>query len=268
MGIDYGETERQFLAGLKAETGRDAAEWMAEIGAQNLTHRNDIIDWLRRQGFMFSKASWLERIYHNGGKPVYGDRKDRVRGQQGKRDAGAKPAAVSVAAPEPVAEAAPVVMPPPPPPPPSRDEPAAKMVAPAAPPPAPAPREAVQSSVSTSHGDMAGLLTKAKAYRPLAQFVIAEVGKAVPGSSPAARDGFVVFERDGRVFAALTIGARDLKLCVAPREAAGAQLFELQKPLALPGFPAALSSAITLTDARQITAALLSEVRQAADRSS
>lgn len=266
MGIDYGETERQFLAGLKAETGRDAAEWMAEIGAQNLTHRNDIIDWLRRQGFMFSKASWLERIYHNGGKPVYGDRKDRVRGQPGKRDAGAKPAAVSVAAPEPAAQEMPVAQPPPPPP--SRDEPAAKVAAPVAPPPVPAPRQAVQASASTSPADMAGLLAKAKAYRPLAQFVIAEVGKAVPGSSAAARDGFVLFERDGRAFAALSIGARDLKLCVAPGEAGGAQLFEPQKPLALPGFPAALSSAITLTDARQITAALLAEVRQAVDRSS
>ena len=73
MSTNYGELERQFLESLKADTGRDLAAWMEAIGAENLDRRNDIIDWLRRQGFMFSKASWLERIHNNGGRPIYSD---------------------------------------------------------------------------------------------------------------------------------------------------------------------------------------------------
>ena len=71
MSTDYGEKERQFLETLKTDTGRDVAEWMAIIAAEKLTTRNEIIDWLRRKGFMFSKASWLERIHNNGGRPIY-----------------------------------------------------------------------------------------------------------------------------------------------------------------------------------------------------
>ncbi len=84
MSTDYGEMERQFLESLKADTGRDLAAWMEAIGAENLDRRNDIIDWLRRQGFMFSKASWLERIHNNGGRPIYSD--------QGRQEAAAPPA--------------------------------------------------------------------------------------------------------------------------------------------------------------------------------
>ncbi|KAB2939990.1 MAG: hypothetical protein F9K20_15165, partial [Hyphomicrobium sp.] len=71
MATDFGEKERAFIDGLKENTGRDLDEWMAAISAAGLAHRNDIIDWLRHKGLMFSKASWLERIHHNGGKPIY-----------------------------------------------------------------------------------------------------------------------------------------------------------------------------------------------------
>ena len=73
MTTDYGEKERAFVDALKENTGRDLAEWLAAISAKGLPHRNDIIDWLRQQGFMFSKASWLERIHHNGGRLIYAD---------------------------------------------------------------------------------------------------------------------------------------------------------------------------------------------------
>ena len=73
MATDFGEKERAFIDGLKENTGRDLGEWMQAIAAAGLPHRNDIIDWLRHKGFMFSKASWLERIHHNGGKPIYAD---------------------------------------------------------------------------------------------------------------------------------------------------------------------------------------------------
>lgn len=73
MATDYAEMERAFVAQLKDDTGLDLDGWMNAIEASNLTERNAIIDWLRLQGFTFAKASWLERIYHNGGQLVYAD---------------------------------------------------------------------------------------------------------------------------------------------------------------------------------------------------
>ena len=78
MSTDYAAKEREFLDSLKADTGRDLSEWMAAIRAQALPHRNDIIDWLRQQGFMFSRASWLERI-HNAGRSTPTSRRRVVR---------------------------------------------------------------------------------------------------------------------------------------------------------------------------------------------
>jgi len=92
MAIDYGEKERAFIDGLKENTGRDLSAWMAAISAEALPHRNHIIDWLRRQGFMFSKASWLERIHHNGGRPIYADSgKVNPRASVGRREMRAVP---------------------------------------------------------------------------------------------------------------------------------------------------------------------------------
>lgn len=71
MSADEREEERRFLAELKARSGRDLPEWMAAISAQGFADKNDTIDWLRAQGFPFARASWLERIHTNGGKPIY-----------------------------------------------------------------------------------------------------------------------------------------------------------------------------------------------------
>ena len=65
------EEEQAFLADLKARSGRDLAEWMAAISAMGFTDKNQAIDWLRTQGFPFARASWLERIHSNGGRPIY-----------------------------------------------------------------------------------------------------------------------------------------------------------------------------------------------------
>ena len=65
------EEEREFLADLRARSGRTLAEWMAAITAQGFADKNETIDWLRSQGFPFARASWLERIHNNGGKPIY-----------------------------------------------------------------------------------------------------------------------------------------------------------------------------------------------------
>ena len=77
MANDEREEEREFLDGLKARTGRDLAEWMAAITAQGFTDKNETIDWLRGQGLSFARASWLERIHRNGGKPIYAQRRHR-----------------------------------------------------------------------------------------------------------------------------------------------------------------------------------------------
>jgi hypothetical protein len=73
MAGDEREEERQFLAELEARSGRDLAAWMAAIAAQGFADKNDTIDWLRAQGFPFARASWLERIHNNGGRPIYMD---------------------------------------------------------------------------------------------------------------------------------------------------------------------------------------------------
>ena len=44
---------------------------MAAIAAQGFSDKNETIDWLREQGIPFARASWLERIHSNGGKPIY-----------------------------------------------------------------------------------------------------------------------------------------------------------------------------------------------------
>ena len=70
---DERQEECEFLQGLKARTGRDLAEWMAAIAAQGFSDKNEIIDWLRTEGLPFARASWLERIHRNGGKPIHAD---------------------------------------------------------------------------------------------------------------------------------------------------------------------------------------------------
>jgi hypothetical protein len=78
MTNDEREEEREFLSGLKARTGHDLAEWMTAIAAQGFADKNDTIDWLRSQGMPFARASWLERIHSNGGKPIYADAPPRT----------------------------------------------------------------------------------------------------------------------------------------------------------------------------------------------
>jgi hypothetical protein len=86
------EKERAFVDELRADTGRDLPAWMAAIEASGLAHRNDIIDWLRQEGFTFSKASWLERIHHNGGRLIYGEPTEKQAPSVAKRKAPDPPA--------------------------------------------------------------------------------------------------------------------------------------------------------------------------------
>jgi hypothetical protein len=77
MAKDEREEEREFLEGLKARTGRELGEWMGAITAQGFADKNETIDWLREEGLPFARASWLERIHRNGGRPIYADNAPR-----------------------------------------------------------------------------------------------------------------------------------------------------------------------------------------------
>jgi len=220
MAIDYGERERAFIDGLTENSGRDLAAWMAAISAADLPHRNDIIDWLRRQGFMFSKASWLERIHHNGGRPIYAGSVGAARARVHRRER---------RAPTPAQSATP---------------PAASGAAPVA--------------------GLDELLAKAKAYRPLAQYLIDQIRSVRPRASLAARSSFIAIADPGE-FARLGVGAKELRLHLAlgSGHPAGDRV-KKGAPGGGLGKDEALSHMVVLTDARQIDRQLLDLVARAA----
>ncbi|MGQ0457502.1 MAG: hypothetical protein ACT4OU_10620 [Hyphomicrobium sp.] len=155
MGTDYAEKEREFIGALGEDTGTSLDGWMAAISDTGLSDRNAIIDWLRHQGFAFSRASWLERIHHNGGRLIYGD------------DAAPIEQAALVQAEEP----------------PPRVTREARRETPLA---APAPT-ALQHSA-----DISALLSSAKGLRPLAELVLREIASVVPATRYEAKPPFVV----------------------------------------------------------------------------
>ncbi|MBN8913696.1 MAG: hypothetical protein J0H65_16900 [Rhizobiales bacterium] len=248
MSIDYGERERQFLETLKADTGRTLDEWLSAIAAEGLTHRNDIIDWLRRQGFMFSKASWLERIHNNGGRPIYAGAatpRTRMRPQPRPR--------LSVVPSTPSQ----------PPQPPLAPAPPAPRLQPVAAPAAAAPPSITPAVADGDEAAIDALLARAKAYRPLATYVIAEIRKAVPSVAVSARDGFLAFRAREADFALLAVSAKELRLALTLKDAPAGIGLEPAKLPGLRGAPAATHMAV-LTDARQVTPALMTAVAQAA----
>jgi len=247
VSTDYGEKERQFLETLKADTGRALDEWMAAIAAEGLAHRNDVIDWLRRQGFMFSKASWLERIHNNGGRPIYegtGGTRSQARPRSSAPRTGPQP---HMAAQPQRLEAAPVAAPPPQQPPPAQP--------PAAPP----------STVAYDPAALDAALSRAKGYRPLATFLISEIGKAAPGMELSPADGYVAFRIRGLDFALLAVSAKELRLALSLKEAAppDPSLQPAKLAAALKGAPPMTHMAV-LNDARQVTPSLLAAVAKAA----
>ncbi|MEE8253807.1 MAG: DUF5655 domain-containing protein [Hyphomicrobium sp.] len=229
MATDYGEKERAFIDGLKENSGRDLDEWMAAITEQNLPHRNDIIDWLRQQGFMFSKASWLERIHHNGGRPIYADT-----------------AAAPPAAPRQRRNASEIVKPP------------------SAPKPEPVP-VASASVEARPDNDLDALLAKAKAYRPLAHFLIEQIKTVRPAARFEPRGTFIAIG-DTENFAALGIGAKQLRLHLALGDHPPDEIVKKGVPGGGLGKADALSHMVVLTDARQVDAYLLDLIKRAAKK--
>lgn len=229
MATDYGEKERAFIDGLKENSGRGLDEWMAAITEQNLPHRNDIIDWLRQQGFMFSKASWLERIHHNGGRPIYADT-----------------AAAPPAAPRQRRNASEIVKPP------------------SAPKPEPVP-VASASVEARPDNDLDALLAKAKAYRPLAHFLIEQIKTVRPAARFEPRGTFIAIG-DTENFAALGIGAKQLRLHLELGDHPPDEIVKKGVPGGGLGKADALSHMVVLTDARQVDAYLLDLIKRAAKK--
>jgi Domain of unknown function (DUF5655) len=235
MAREAEEDEREFLAGLKARTGRDLAQWMAAIAAQGFADKNEVIDWLREQGLPFARASWLERIHKNGGKPIY--------------------ASNLPAAPSPQA-AQPPSAPQPPPVPAATASPAPQRPAPDRPAP-------VTAEVAAPDADaMEKLIAAAKGYRPLYHLLAAAVLKAIPDLTIAPRSTYLSMAAPAE-FAAITLHATELRLGLdlGDRPFDG----ELQKSK-LRGPGAAITHMLVLTDARQVNDDLMSLIKAAQQR--
>lgn len=183
MAQDEAEEERAFLADLVPRTGRDLAAWMRAISEQGFNDKNEAIDWLRGQGFPFARASWLERIHSNGGRPIYLDAPPLP---------GAPPAAE------------------------------AKPAAPASPPrPKPAPAKAPPEAAADAPS-LETLIAAAKGYRPLYQMLEAMIRQAVPQVTLVPHAGFISFWV-GREFAIVQPTGSEIRLGLSlgdrPRDA-------------------------------------------------
>ena len=247
MAADERHEEQQFLAELKARSGRDLAEWMAAIAAQGFTDKNETIDWLRGQGFAFARASWLERIHSNGGRPIYQDQPERA-GRAREKPAPRRRAeapTVTVAA---AAEAAKVTIP-------------ATAEAPTVPVPAAAEPPTVPIA-ATAADRLATLIAAAKGYRPLYLLLESEVRAHVPGMIPTPATTHISFGAPAE-FAAVALNAAELRLGLALGDRAFDQRVQRAR---LKGAKAQITHMVVLTDARQVNADLLSLVRAANDR--
>lgn len=216
MSIDFSQKERAFVAGLSADTGRDLNGWMTAIGGAGLTHRNDIIDWLRQNGFTFARASWIERIHHNGGRLIYAD------GARTPLEAHRRKPSNPATEPPHVGAAAPA------------------RIAP------------IKAASANSDDEIDALLAAGKAYRPLAQVVLRDILSTVPGADVRAINGHIVVSH-AKPFAALITGPKDVRILLsfgARSPASGWMRTKIQ-----PGLDslAGLTHMLVLTDARQLT---------------
>ena len=194
MATDYAGKEKEFVASLGPDTGRDLEGWMAAISSAGLAHRNDIIDWLRHSGFTFANASWLERIHHNGGRLIYADdapavERSEPRQQRVATIKTAPPVIPNVTVAIPRATAQPSV---------------SGVSAP--------PKLSIVAKTPAVTFDPAvtELLLAAKGLRPLALVALQEILTAVPGAALTA-DGQLIFVAGPKRFLALLPGAKALR---------------------------------------------------------
>jgi hypothetical protein len=221
MARDYRAIEAEFIDDLKSRSGKSLSEWMAAIDATGLLGRDQIIDWLHPQGFTFSHASWLERIHNNGGQPIYRDLPPDKRPEPRRKPS------------SPTQSRAPA-------------QPFRPRLVSSSPPPASAP-------VSADADALASILAKGKAYRMLAEMLIGEAKRAIPGVATTVHGEIIGFEHPG-LFAALAVTARELRLGMALGERAVVAPLVKAKGV---GQSAAITHMIVLNDARQVDDALV-----------
>lgn len=226
MSTDYAEMERDFVASLKEDTGRDLGAWMVAIRDCGHKDRNAIIDWLRHQGFQFSWASWLERIHHNGGRLIYAD------------DIGNVPPSTRLRPPDAT----------------TRD-PRPFQNAPRPSQPSPVPKPA-----AAPHSDIERLLADAKGLRPLADLVLREIGRAVPGAAFDAKGSFIAIGAP-QPFAALLPSPKALRLYA---NFGPAGIHRAKPADAVNKSASAFSDVLVLDDARSIDEDFLRLIRIAA----
>jgi hypothetical protein len=230
MAKDEREEEREFLSGLKARTGRNLAEWMSAIAAQGFTDKNEIIDWLREQSLPFARASWLERIHRNGGKPIYSD---------------SPPKKLTDNQREP-------------------EQPSTRVVQLAEPSPKP-PTPATVPSTHSSHAaaqTLETLIAAAKGYRPLYHLLESEMRTAVADLAIVPKAGYLSFGAPAE-FAALTLHATELRLGLDLGDRPFDPLLQKAK---LRGPGPAITHMAVLTDARQVNEELLAAIKAANTR--
>jgi len=226
MAKDEREEEREFLSGLKARTGRDLSDWMAAIAAQGFTDKNEIIDWLREQSLPFARASWLERIHRNGGKPIYSDPPPRKLTEKPRGPEQHPTPAVPSAEPSPK-------------------------------PPTPA---TIPAALAPSDADaLEKLIAAAKGYRPLYHLLEAEMRNIVPNLAIVPKAGYLSFGAPAE-FAVLTLHATELRLGLD----LGDHPFDpLLQKARFKGPGAAITHMVVLTDARQVNSELLAAIKAA-----
>lgn len=296
MSTDWREKEREFLTSLKADSGRDLGEWMRVISAQNLRHRNDIIDWLRQNGFTFARASWLERIHHNAGRPVYLDPADLLERaiehavpdeQELKRVAtgGNTRAFYSPPPHQPPAsrdgdvtplQAKPLYAAPPTEAlsqqPELRNQPVVSAPVSQQPKPSPSvveparasPPPGARSPTNTAERD--DVLGKAKAYRPLAVHLLRLIENAVPEVEIDPAATHLTLKVRSQVFGLVAISSKDIRLVLRlGTQVASQPLVAVKLPVTLTRPAQDMTHMAVLTDARQLDEALIGLVKTAAN---
>jgi hypothetical protein len=117
----------------------------------------------------------------------------------------------------------------------------------------------------TPAGDLDVLLAKAKAYRPLAQHVLAKIRAVQPAAGIDVRESFLTIGGPAP-FAVLAITAKELRLHLALGEHPFDETVRKGQAGGGLGKGEALSHMLVLTDARQVDARFMDLVARAAAR--
>ena len=81
------EIEKDFIEGIKDQTGKSLTEWMSYLKGFGMTKRNELLNLLKdKEGFRHQDASLLAGIYVNDGKPVYSDSVHLLENQFNKKE--------------------------------------------------------------------------------------------------------------------------------------------------------------------------------------